>query len=203
VVIGGVNAHRLAPGPHRPEHLFDPGRVPLDGGVRHLEDRLGGAVVGLELVDLGPGEVLGKAEDVLEVGAPKAVDRLVGVPHRHQLGALGEKQLHEAKLGRVRVLVLVHVDEAGPGAYPLEHVRVGLKELDRPQKEVGKVHRAERAHSRFVSQKHVGEGPGPDPRHPVGKLGQRPLEALPRRTRLHPVDPGPDRGRPGLDPERR
>ena len=54
----------------------------------------------------------GEARDGLGVGAAPAVDRLVGVGHRHQVAALAGERLDEAGLDRVHVVQLVDEDPA-------------------------------------------------------------------------------------------
>src|SRR3712207_7056583 len=55
-----------------------------DDGVGRVEDPLGGAVVLLQDDDARAGEVPLEVEDVAEIGAPPAVDRLVVVAHRSE-----------------------------------------------------------------------------------------------------------------------
>ena len=61
-----------------PEVLLEAAAVVLDDRVGGVEDRLSRAVVLLELDDAGVGEVLLEVEDVADVRAAPAVDRVVG-----------------------------------------------------------------------------------------------------------------------------
>src|SRR2546428_643948 len=61
------------------EDLLLAARVVRDQAVRRAADGLRRAVVPLEEDDLAAGVVLLEAEDVLDVGSPPAVDRLVRV----------------------------------------------------------------------------------------------------------------------------
>ena len=76
------------------------------------------AVVLLEPHDVRVGEVLLEVEDVADVGAAPAVDRLVVVADDHQVAVPAAEQLHELVLRAVGVLVLVdeHVAEARAGS---------------------------------------------------------------------------------------
>ena len=58
------------------------------------------------------GERLGEVGDVLEIGAPEAVDRLVGVGGHRQVGSARDEPPQQRGLGERRVLVLVDEDVA-------------------------------------------------------------------------------------------
>ena len=109
--------HRLAAGDFGPELLRPPFAIALDHRVGGGEDRLGRAVVLLELDHLGLGEVTLEVEDVADVGVAEAVDRLVLVADDHQVAVLFGEQLQQPVLGVVGVLVLVDEDVA-EGAAP-------------------------------------------------------------------------------------
>ena len=91
-----------------------------DDGVGGVEDRLGRAVVLLEQDDLGVRVVLLELVDVADVGAPKCVDRLVGV---------------------VGVLVLVDQHVAEPLLVVLEDCRERLEQLHGQHDDVVEIHR--------------------------------------------------------------
>ena len=88
-----------------------------DHRVGGREDRLRRAVVLLELDHLRVREVALEVEDVADVGAAEAVDRLVVVADHHQVAVLAGEQLQQPVLGVVGVLVLVDEDVA-EGAAP-------------------------------------------------------------------------------------
>jgi len=75
-----------------PELLFGALRDPLDDGVGGVEDVLGGAIVLLQLHDRGLGEVALEAQDVADVGAAEAVDRLVVVADDAEVAVLLREQ---------------------------------------------------------------------------------------------------------------
>ena len=95
-----------------PQLLVGPALVARHDGVGRVEDQLRRAVVLLELDDRRLGVVALEVEDVLDVRAPPAVDRLVVVPHHAQV-PVGRRQRPDPQVLRpVRVLVLVDVQVA-------------------------------------------------------------------------------------------
>ena len=90
-----------------PEILRDPADVVHDHRVRGVEDRLGRAVVLLERCDRRVGECLFEFQEVPDVCAPPAVDRLVHVSDHRYVAVLGTDPHDELVLGPVRVLELV------------------------------------------------------------------------------------------------
>ncbi len=103
---------RAAAGLLRPELLVGPLRVARDDGVGGVEDELRRAVVPLELDDRRVGVVALEVEDVADVGAPPAVDRLVVVADDGQVAVLRGERPDPEVLRPVRVLVLVDVEVA-------------------------------------------------------------------------------------------
>ena len=79
------------------------------------EDALGAAEVLGELDDAGAGVVALEVEDVADVRAAPAVDRLVGVADDAEVGEVDRHAAGDAVLGLVGVLVLVDEDVAEAG----------------------------------------------------------------------------------------
>ena len=77
------HAHRLALAEIRPEMLLLALAVVLDHRVRGVQDRVRRAVVLLERDHARRREVALELEDVADVGAPEAIDRLIWVPDDH------------------------------------------------------------------------------------------------------------------------
>ena len=111
---------RWAVAPPRAQHLGVLLRGAVDDRVGEVEDGLRRAVVLLELDDSGVGKGLREVHDVAEGGAAKGIDALAVVTDRHHVRVRGGEAAHDLGLERVRVLVLVHHDEA-----------VGARELGR------------------------------------------------------------------------
>ena len=131
------------------ERLAEPAFIMGDQMSGRTEDMAGGAVVALQLDDLGAGEILFEAEDVVDFGAAPAVDRLVVVADAADIdlstlapwsssGAL-RQQPQPHVLCRIGVLVLVHQNVAEAFVIFLQHVRMFLEHADRMQEEVAEI----------------------------------------------------------------
>ena len=112
LVVGLVAPDEPPAGVRRPELLLGPCRVPGHDGMGRVEDELGAAIVLLELHDDGVRVVALEVEDVPDVGAAPAVDRLVVVADDRQVAVLRGERLDPQVLRAVRVLVLVDVQVA-------------------------------------------------------------------------------------------
>ena len=129
VGVGAVGEQRLA----------EPALVVGDEVRGGAEDVRGRAVVALEPDDLGAGKILLEAEDVVDLGAAPAVDRLVVVADAADvLPALGEQPQPEI-LGDVGVLVLVDQHVAEAPVVVGEHVRVLAEDLQRLEEQVAEI----------------------------------------------------------------
>ena len=125
--------------PFGPEGLAEPPLVVAHHGARQVQDAGGGAVVAFQAHDLGARENVGEGKDVADLGSPKPVDRLVVVAHHAEIGLRLPQLLQQLELRHVRVLVLVHQDDAETltGALPdLGHVP---EQLERAQDEIAEV----------------------------------------------------------------
>ena len=109
------------------------------GGV---EDQLRRAVVPLELHDRRVGVVALEVEDVPDVGAAPAVDRLVVVADDREVAVLRGERPDPQVLRPVRVLVLVDVEVAPAILVAREDVGRLVEEPDRLEEEVVEVERA-------------------------------------------------------------
>ena len=114
-----------------PEVFALAGHVVADDLVGGVEDVLGGAVVLLEPDDGRAGELLLKAQDVLDGRAAELIDALVVVADDAEVFVGARQQAHELKLGVVGVLVLVDEDVAPAVLVVLEDIGVLHEELDR------------------------------------------------------------------------
>ena len=96
------------------EAALQPQAVGGDQRGCRVEDASGRAIAELEVDTACFGEVLVEAEDVLQLGAPPAVDGLVGVADgEHVVASFGELAQQDV-LRQVRVLVLVDQDVREP-----------------------------------------------------------------------------------------
>ena len=95
-----------------PQRLAEPAGVVGDEAGGGGEDVRGRAVVLLEPDDLGAGKVLLEAQDVGDLGAAPAVDRLVVVADAAEVAARLGEQPQPQILGDVGVLIFVDEDVA-------------------------------------------------------------------------------------------
>ena len=126
-LAGGGQNRLLAPVVDGEGHLLRPGA----GGEELLED--------------------------LGIGAPKAVDRLVIVPHDEEVLVACPKEEGDLKLHRVDVLELVHQDVVKAGLLPLQDVRAPQKKLPAGEGKVVKVHEVHRAQVRRIAAACIGK----------------------------------------------
>ena len=133
-----------------PQRLLLAPAVVGDDLVGRVEDVAGGAVVLLELDDLRLGEVLLKVEDVPDVRAAPAVDRLVVVADDAEVVLLPRQQADELVLRGVGVLIFVHQNVLKPPLVILEHRRILGEQFQRPDEQVVEVQRVVAAQRLFV-----------------------------------------------------
>ncbi len=124
-----VGAERLAEAPF----------VVGDQARGRAEDMAGRAVVALEPDDLGAGEVGLESEDVVDLRAPPAIDRLVVVADAANIAvALGE-QAEPQILRDVRILILVHQHVEEALLVFCEHVGLLLEQPQILQQEIAEI----------------------------------------------------------------
>ena len=98
----------------------------------------------------GVREVVLELEDVADLGAAEAVDRLVLVADDGQVPVLPAEQLQQPVLGVVGVLVLVDQHPAEALAVAAADVLEELEHVDRPHQQVVEVHRVRLEHPALV-----------------------------------------------------
>ena len=152
-----VDSHRLAVPDLRGQLLGAAASVVGDHGRSGLQDRFRRPVVAPERHHPAPRVGCLKVENVLNFGAPPAVDRLVLVPHRGEVGLFPAQQPHQLRLREVGVLVLVHQDPAESGGKPLAQRLFALEQGNRAQQHVVEVHGSSRAQLALVRLVQLGE----------------------------------------------
>ena len=115
--------------------------VLADEAVGGLDDELCGAVVLLQLEELGVGVGLAEVKDIVDVGAAEAVDALGIVAHHADALALAGEQPDDALLGEVRVLILVDEHILELLDVFLADVLMLVEEQERLHQQVVEVHR--------------------------------------------------------------
>ena len=170
LVLDLDDAHRVAVAELRPEVLLLALAVVADDAVRRVEDVLGRAVVLLERDRVRAGEVVLELEDVADVGAAEAVDRLVRVADREDVAVLLGEELEQAVLGVVRVLVLVDEDVA-EGLLPLlAGLGEALEHVDREEEHVVEVDGVRGEEALLVEVVDLGDGLVVEARDALGVL---------------------------------
>ena len=105
----------------------------------------GRAVVLLQPDHLRAGEVLLEPQDVADLGAAPAIDRLVVIAHAADVAMRLRQQPQPQVLGDVGILVFVDQDIAEPALVLVQHVAVRLEDRDDMQKKVAEVGGIQRA----------------------------------------------------------
>ena len=130
LVPGGVEADLFPLAVVGPEVLALAPPVVADDGIGGLQDVAGGAVVLLQADDAGVFVLALKGKDILNGGAPEAVDGLVVVAHHADVFAFPGQQSGQEILQVVRILVLVNEDIMKFPLVILPHLRELLQEPD-------------------------------------------------------------------------
>ena len=158
----------------RPQFLVRPRLVPRYDGMGGIEDELGRAVVLFELHNGGIGPVPLEIEDVSNVGAAPAVDRLVVVADDCQIVVCRRERLDPEVLRTVGVLVLVHVEIAPTLLVLLERRRRLFEQPDSFQQEIVEVESVRSAKRVAIlpgQPRHLDQGARGDPhRRDLGRV---------------------------------
>ena len=121
------------------ERLAETSLIVRDEARRRAEDIGGGAVVALEPDDLGAGEVRLEAEDVVDLGATPAIDRLVVVADAADVAAALGQEPQPQILGDVGVLILVDQHEVKALLILRKHVSVFLEQPQILQEQIAEI----------------------------------------------------------------
>ena len=157
----------------RPKRLAEAALVLGDEAGGGREDVAGGAVVALEPDHRRAGKIVLEAEDVVDLGAAPAIDRLVVVADAAQvLARLSQKPQPEI-LGDVGVLVLVHQHVAEAVLVLLQNVRVLAPQAQAFEQEIAEIGGVENLQPLLIGAVEpaalaVGEGSGLAGGHLIG-----------------------------------
>ena len=139
----------------RPQLLGPAARVVFDQRVGGRQDRVGRAVVLLELDDLHLGIMFFQIEQVGDLRAAPAVNALVVVAHHAEVAMLQRQRVDQLELRAVGVLILVRHDIAVFGAAGLQHVGKFIEQPQRQQDQVIEIHGVAGAQGGFVARADV------------------------------------------------
>ena len=121
-----------------------------DDVVRRVEDIRGGAVILLELDYVAVREILLELENIADIRAAPAVNRLVVVADDAHVMPLSCQQAHEHILRVVRILIFVHVDIVEPVAVRLQHRRMLHEQFERFNEQIVEIQRVRAAQTVLV-----------------------------------------------------
>ncbi|MPL84433.1 hypothetical protein SDC9_30398 [bioreactor metagenome] len=156
-----------------PERLAKPplvrGDQPRGGG----QDMLGRAVILFEPDHHRAREILLEAQDVADLGAAPAIDRLVIIADAADVAMALRQQPQPQILRDVGVLILVDKDIAEPALILRQHIRVGLEDRHHMQQQIAEIDGIQRAQPVLIGGVKLGaavvEGRGLGALHPLGR----------------------------------
>ena len=157
LVEAGLYRHHVAAAVIRPEGLALAALIVLDDGVGGIQNVLGGAVVLFQSDDPGILVLLFKIQDILNVGPPETVDRLVIVAHHAEVPVSPGQQAGEEILQVVGVLILVHQHIPELFLVVVQHLRFLLQQRDGVVDDVIKVQRVGRAEFLLIGGVDLGD----------------------------------------------
>ena len=158
LVERGDETHRLPRGAGGAEGFALATDVWRDRGVGDVEDVGRRAIVLLEPNQPRADEFLLEIENVTDIRAAPAIDRLIVVPYDHNVAVRAAEQLDELKLGAVSILILVDEDELKTVAIASERLLVLAKDLDRQHQQIIEADCVGRAQRRLQLVVDLGRG---------------------------------------------
>ncbi len=128
VVPAALHLDLVAIGPVGAQRLAEPALIVGDQPRCGAENMSGRAVIAFEPYDLGARKVGLEAQDVVHLGAPPAIDRLIVVADAADVAAALGEQPEPQILRDVGVLIFVHQHEGEALLVLRQHVRVLLEQ---------------------------------------------------------------------------
>ena len=122
------------------EALADLTTIFCNGGIGKVQDFGDGAVIDLDLMDVGAGMLLREAQDVLHISSTPGVDRLGVIADDHEIAVFPDEEVDHAALEAVGILELIDKDELELTLEALPDVVVVLQEVDGLGEQVIEVH---------------------------------------------------------------
>ena len=110
-----------------------------DHGVGRIQNVLGRTVILLQPDHSRTLILLFEAEDILNIGAAKAVDTLVVIAHHADIAVSPRQQAGQQILQMIGILIFVHQHITELPLIVLAHLRMALQQLHRQQNDVVKV----------------------------------------------------------------
>ncbi len=157
-VPAGDDDGQHARGALGPEGFLKARVVEGDGEVRQGQDFWCGAVILFEHEALGLRIALGEAQNIGEVSASEAVDRLAIVANHHEVAVVLDAEVDDLALDEVGVLVFVDQDMLKARGVALGDLGVLVKESLPVNEEIIEVHQAHGLLALSVALGDRGEG---------------------------------------------
>ncbi len=156
------------------QRLAEAAFVMRDQTRGRAEDMAGRTVVAFEPDDLGAGKVGLEAQDVVHLGAPPAIDRLIVVADAANIAVALRQQPQPQILRDVGVLILVHQHVEEALLIFRQHVGVLLEQPQIFQQQIAEIGGVELLQAPLIERIElarfaVGEGEALAFRHPLGR----------------------------------
>jgi hypothetical protein len=138
-----------------PQRLAKPSLIRRDQARGRAQDRGRRTVIALQADHLRAGEIALEAQDVFDLRAAPAIDRLVVVAHHADITAptianRARQQLQPQILDNIRVLIFVHQDVAEALAVIGQDVGMPAQQRQRIQEQVAEIRRIQRLQPRLI-----------------------------------------------------
>ncbi|KXT70021.1 malonate transporter [Streptococcus cristatus] len=114
--------------------------VVSDDLISRLKDGFSRAIVFLKQDYLGFWVILFKVQDILHIGSPPAIDRLVSISDHADILKAGSQELDQLVLGMVGILILVHMDVLVTLLVVGQDVRILVKKAQSQHNQIVKIH---------------------------------------------------------------
>ena len=114
--------------------------VVSDDFISCLKNGFGGTIVFLKQDYLSFRIILFKVQNILHIGSPPAIDRLVSVSDHADILKAGSQELDQLVLGMVGILILVHMDILVTLLVVGQNIRILVKKPQSQHNQVVKVH---------------------------------------------------------------
>ena len=112
-----------------PENLLFPFYVVLDHLVGSIQNRLGRTVVLLQLDDRSFRKIFFIVQNIVDVGTPELVDRLIVITYNTKIAVFIRQQTDQLKLRRVGILILIHHNVQKTLLIVRKHLWTGFEQL--------------------------------------------------------------------------
>ena len=114
--------------------------VVSDDFISRLKDGFSRAIIFLKQDYLSFWIILFKVQDILHIGSPPAIDRLVSISDYTDILKAGSQELDQLVLGMVSILILVYMDVLVTLLIVGQNIRILVKKSQSQHNQVVKIH---------------------------------------------------------------